>query len=169
MASCPVRLKTTKEAKILQRRGEHSHEAQPAFVQVFCILCSQVLFSSFSGWILFLRNCLLVLICILSTYFYETNPTSTQVRQLEAKKMEEILRNPETATAKDLFFSISKEILNQEMASFASSYAAITRRLQRRLKKMREGSPCWNGLYQKSKNFFSLALSLLTYFDLYKS
>ena len=133
MASCPVRLKTTKEAEILQRRGEHSHEAQPAFVQVFCILCSQVCFP---------LNCLLVLICILSTYFYETNPTFTQVRQLEAKKMEEILRNPETATAKDLFFSISKEILNQEMASFASSYAAITRRLQRRLKKMREGSPC---------------------------
>ena len=60
-----------------------------------------------------------------------------QVQKLEAKKLEEILRNPKTATAKNLLLSISKEILNPEMAAFASSYATIAVKLRRRLKKMK--------------------------------
>ena len=63
-----------------------------------------------------------------------------QVQKLEAKKLEEVLRNPETATAKNLLASISKEILNPEMAAFASSYQTIAVKLRRRLKKMKEVS-----------------------------
>ena len=44
-----------------------------------------------------------------------------KVRKLEVEKMDEILENPKTATAKNLLASISKEILNPEMAAFASS------------------------------------------------
>ena len=63
-----------------------------------------------------------------------------QVKKLEAKKLEEVLRNPKTATAKNLLASISKEILNPEMAAFASSYQTIAVKLRRRLKKMKEVS-----------------------------
>ena len=93
-SSCHVKIRTTKENKILYRRGSHNHEAMPALVQV---------------------------------------------RKLEAEKMEEILRSPNTATAKNLLLSISKEILNPEMAAFASSYETIAVRLRRRLKKMKKG------------------------------
>ena len=67
-------------------------------------------------------------------------PFLVQVRKLEAEKLEEILRNPKTANAKNLLLSISKEILNPEMAAFASSYATISVKLRRRLKKMRQVS-----------------------------
>ena len=60
-----------------------------------------------------------------------------QVRKLEAEKMEEILENPKTANTKTLLASISKEILNPEMAACASSYASIDKKLQRKLRKMR--------------------------------
>ena len=60
-----------------------------------------------------------------------------QVQKLEARKMEEMLRNPKTANAKNLFFSISEEILNPEMAAFASSYETIRAKFQRRLRKMK--------------------------------
>ena len=63
-----------------------------------------------------------------------------QVQKLEAKKLEEVLRNPETATAKNLLASISKEIHTPEMAAFASSYQTIAVKLRRRLKKMKEVS-----------------------------
>ena len=69
-------------------------------------------------------------------------PTLIQVRKLEATKMEEILENPKTANAKDLLASISKEILNPEMAAFASSHSSIEKKLQRKLRKIKdEGSP----------------------------
>ena len=88
-----MRLKITRAGKILQKRGNHNHEAVPALIQV---------------------------------------------QKLEAEKMEEILKNPETATAKNLLLSISEEILNPEMAAFASSYNTISKKLHRRLKKMKE-------------------------------
>ena len=51
--------------------------------------------------------------------------------------MEEILRNPETATARNLLLSISKEIHNPEMAKFASSPQSISKKLSRRLRKLK--------------------------------
>ena len=71
---------------------------------------------------------------------HELMPVLSQVQKLEAKKLEEILRNPETANAKNLLLSISKEILNPEMAAFASSYQTIRVKLRRRLKKMNKVS-----------------------------
>ena len=62
------------------------------------------------------------------------------MQKLEAEKMEEILKNPETATGKKLLLAISEEILNPEMAAFASSFNTIQRKLHRRLKKMKEVS-----------------------------
>ena len=47
--------------------------------------------------------------------------------------MEEMLENPKTANTKTLLAAISKEILNPEMAAFASSYASIDKKLQRKL------------------------------------
>ena len=64
-----------------------------------------------------------------------------QVRKLETEKLEEIVRNPKLATAKNLLVSISKEIINPEMAAFASSYQTIAVRLRRRLKKLNVFSP----------------------------
>ena len=55
--------------------------------------------------------------------------------------MEESLRHPKVATAKNLLVAISKEILNPEMAAFASSYQTIAVRLRRRLKKLKVFSP----------------------------
>ena len=63
-----------------------------------------------------------------------------QVQKLEAEKLEEMLRNPETACAKNLLLSISKEILNPEMAAFASSLATLAKKLQRRLKEMKSAT-----------------------------
>ena len=69
---------------------------------------------------------------------HEAVPAHVQVQKLEEEKMEEILKNPETATGQKLLLLISKEILNPEMAAFASSYSTIKRKLHRRLKKMKE-------------------------------
>ena len=55
--------------------------------------------------------------------------------------MEEMLENPKTANAKNLLASISKEILNPEMAAFASSYASIDKKLQRKLRKIKNEFP----------------------------
>ena len=54
------------------------------------------------------------------------------------EKLEEMLRNPETASPRNLLLSISKEILNPEMASFASSLTTLAKKLQRRLKEMKQ-------------------------------
>ena len=86
-------MKTTREGKILHRKGTHNHEAKPALVQV---------------------------------------------QKLEAEKLEEMLKNPETASAKNLLLSISREILNPEMAAFASSYATLAKKLQLKLKKLKK-------------------------------
>ena len=43
--------------------------------------------------------------------------------------MAEILKSPETANTKDLVASISREILNPEMAACASSYESIDKKL----------------------------------------
>ena len=61
---------------------------------------------------------------------------------LEVEKMDEILENPKTATAKNLLASISKEILNPEMAAFASSHDSIMKKFQRKIRKMKD-----EGLY----------------------
>ena len=61
-----------------------------------------------------------------------------QVQKLEAEKLAEMLKNPETASAKNLLLSISREILNPEMAAFASSYATLAKRLQLKLKKTKK-------------------------------
>ena len=55
---------------------------------------------------------------------------------METEKLEEIVRNPKVATAKNLLVAISKEIINPEMAAFASSCHALAKRLQRRLNKI---------------------------------
>ena len=115
-------LKITGEGKILQRRGSHNHEAVPALVQV------QQFFFSFY-WSIQVQK-----FFILFLFLY----WSIQVQKLEAEKMEEILKNPETATGKKLLLAISEEILNPEMAAFASSFNTIQRKLHRRLKKMKE-------------------------------
>ena len=94
-SSCQVKIRTTKENKILYRRGNHNHDAMPALIQV---------------------------------------------KKLESDKMEEILRNPKSANAKNLLVSISKEILSPEMAAFASSYQTLAVRLRRRLKKMKNAA-----------------------------
>ena len=65
-----------------------------------------------------------------------------KVRKLEVEKMDEILENPKTATAKNLLASISKEILNPEMAAFASSHDSIMKKFQRKIRKMKD-----EGLY----------------------
>ena len=52
--------------------------------------------------------------------------------------MEEMLENPKTANAKNLLASISKEILNPEMAAFASSHSSIEKKLQRKLRQMKD-------------------------------
>ena len=117
-------LKITGEGKILQRRGSHNHEAVPALVQV------QQFFFSFY-WSIQVQK-----FFILFLFLY----WSIQVQKLEAEKMEEILKNPETATGKKLLLAISEEILNPEMAAFASSFNTIQRKLHRRLKKMKEVS-----------------------------
>ena len=54
--------------------------------------------------------------------------------------MAEILKSPETANTKDLVASISREILNPEMAAVASSYESIDKKLKRKLKSMRNDS-----------------------------
>ena len=120
--SCRLQVKTTGEGKILYRRGTHNHEAMPALVQVCFFFC---LFSQVQN---------------INNHNHEVMSILTQVQKLEAKKLEEILRNPETANAKNLLFSISKEILNPEMAAFASSYQTIRVKLRRRLKKMNKVS-----------------------------
>ena len=109
-----MRVRTTLDGKILQRRGKHNHEATPALIQVRKNTASKINHKIMSALI--------------------------QVKKLEAKKLEEVLRNPKTATAKNLLASISKEILNPEMAAFASSYQTIAVKLRRRLKKMKEVS-----------------------------
>ena len=63
------------------------------------------------------------------------------MRKLEAEKLEEMLENPKTANTKTLLANISKEILNPDMAAFASSYASIDKKLQRKLRKMRNEAP----------------------------
>ena len=67
-----------------------------------------------------------------------TIPALVQVQKLEDEKLEEMLKNPETASAKNLLLSISREILNPEMAAFASPYATLARKLQRKLKKIKK-------------------------------
>ena len=71
---------------------------------------------------------------------HEAIPALVQVQKLEEEKLEEMLRNPETASAKNLLLSISKEILNPQMAAFASTHATLARKLQRRLKEMKKVS-----------------------------
>ena len=66
-----------------------------------------------------------------------TKPALFQVQKLEAEKLKEMLKNPETASANNLLLSISTEILNPEMAAFASSYATLAKKLQLNLKKMK--------------------------------
>ena len=68
---------------------------------------------------------------------HEANLALVQVQKLEAEKLEEMLKNPETANAKNLLLSISKEIHNPEMAAFTSSQTTLARKLQRRLKENR--------------------------------
>ena len=111
-----MRVRTTLDGKILQRRGKHNHEATPALIQVRKNTASKI------------NHKITIMAALI------------QVKKLEAKKLEEVLRNPETATAKNLLASISKEILNPEMAAFASSYQTIAVKLRRRLKKMKEVS-----------------------------
>ena len=67
---------------------------------------------------------------------HEANPALVQVQNLEAEKLEEMLTNPETASAKNLLLAISREIFNPEMAAFASSLNTLAKRLQRRLTEM---------------------------------
>ena len=71
------------------------------------------------------------------THNHEAKPALVQVQKLEAEKLEEMLKNPETASAKNLLLSISRKILNPEMAAFASSYATLAKKLQLNLKKMK--------------------------------
>ena len=54
--------------------------------------------------------------------------------------MAEILKSPEMANTKDLVASISREILNPEMAACASSYESIDKKLKRKLKSMKNDS-----------------------------
>ena len=54
--------------------------------------------------------------------------------------MAEILKSPEMANTKDLVASISREILNPEMAAVASSYESIDKKLKRKLKSIRNDS-----------------------------
>ena len=77
----------------------------------------------------------------------EAMPALIQVQKLEVKKMEEILKNPDTARVKMFSFQ-SQEILNPEMAAFASSYKTIQRKLHRRLKKMKEISQWSTSVHQ---------------------
>ena len=65
---------------------------------------------------------------------HEANPALVQVQKLEAEKLEEMSTNPKTASAKNLLLSISREILNPEMAAFTSSLNTLAKKLERRLK-----------------------------------
>ena len=69
---------------------------------------------------------------------HQAVPAMIQVRKLEAEKMEEALRDPDNARARNLMSSISEGILTPEMAACASSFGSLQKKLDRRLHKLRE-------------------------------